>query len=205
MILRPVSPVSAFGPADLEAAGGVHEDARARCVELRELPEHRVDDLGHDVGREERLDVDLLAVLRADEHGVDTRRADRPRTRWIPGDLPSGRRYGIDACLAHVGEPPRQPVRQAMGSGMSSSVSRTGEAEHHALVPGAQRVEIVVRMTLAMLERVVHALRDVGRLLLDRGHDPAGLAVEPELGVRVADLRIVRRTIGRDVDLGCSW
>ena len=43
-------------------------------------------------------------------------------------------------------------------------------------------------MTLAVLERVVDAAGDVGRLLLDRRDDAAGVPVDPEVGVRVADL-----------------
>ena len=49
-----------------------------------------------------------------------------------------------------------------------------GEAEHQALVAGAARVD---------------AHRDVGRLLVDRREDGAGLGVEAVLGARVADRR----------------
>ena len=63
-----------------------------------------------------------------------------------------------------------------------------GVPEHHALVAGAEVVEVVARVLLALLERVVDADGDVGRLLLDRGDDAAGIAVEPELRVRIAHL-----------------
>ena len=60
-----------------------------------------------------------------------------------------------------------------------------GVSEHHPLVAGA---ELVLLDPLAGLERVVHPLRDVGRLLLDGGHRAAGLPVEPEAAIGVADL-----------------
>ena len=49
-------------------------------------------------------------------------------------------------------------------------------------------VEVVARVLLALLERMVDTDRDVGGLLLDRRDDAAGFAVEPELRVGVADL-----------------
>ena len=48
-----------------------------------------------------------------------------------------------------------------------------GVAEHQPLVAGAARID---------------ALRDVGRLFVDRRQHRAGLGVEPELGARVADV-----------------
>ena len=42
------------------------------------------------------------------------------------------------------------------------------------------------------LERLVDALRDVGRLLVERHHHAAGLRVEPVLGARVADVGEIR-------------
>jgi hypothetical protein len=76
-------------------------------------------------------------------------------------------------------------------------------AEHHSLVAGAGDVELVVVGGVgARLERVVHALRDVGGLLVDRVDHGAGVGREAEVGVRVADL--ANRLAGDlgDVDVG---
>ena len=62
-----------------------------------------------------------------------------------------------------------------------------GEAEHHALVARADAVERIAAGA-ARLERRVDALRDVGRLLVERHVDGAGVGVEAVLGARVADL-----------------
>ena len=60
-----------------------------------------------------------------------------------------------------------------------------GEAEHHPLVARAELVRIDA---LAGLERVVDALRDLGRLRLDGRDDAAGLVVESRGGIGVADV-----------------
>ena len=173
--------------ADLEAARGVHQDAHVRGVELGELAQHGVDDLGLDVGLQQRLDVDLFAVLGADQHGVD---AHGLAVLVLDRDLglAVGPQIRHDARLADVGQSPGQPVGHGDGHRHELVGVAAGEAEHHALVAGAELVEVVVGVALTMLEGVVHAARDVGRLLLDGGHHAAGLAVEPELRVRVADV-----------------
>ena len=56
-------------------------------------------------------------------------------------------------------------------------------------------------MLLTLLERVVHADRDVGGLLLDRGDHTTGVAVEPEPGIGVADLDDRVADDRRDVDI----
>ena len=88
----------------------------------------------------------------------------------------------------------------AMGSGISSSVSRQANPNIMPWSPGAERVELVARLALAVLERVVDAARDVGRLLLDGGDHAARLAVDAELRVRVADLGDRSADDRRDVD-----
>ncbi len=62
-------------------------------------------------------------------------------------------------------------------------------AEHHALVAGALLVELVLFTggTGPDLFGVVDALGDVGRLLVERHHHTAGVAVEAERFVVVAD------------------
>ena len=91
-----------------------------------------------------------------------------------------------------------------IGSGISSSVSLARVAEHHPLVAGADPVErVVVAGVVLHLVRRVDALRDVGRLLVDRDDHAARVGVEAVLGARVADLaRSAARTSARDVDVG---
>ena len=62
-----------------------------------------------------------------------------------------------------------------------------GVAEHHSLVAGAEQVERV-GVAVLRLVRLVHSLRDVGRLAVDGDDDAARLEVEAVLGARVADL-----------------
>ncbi len=62
----------------------------------------------------------------------------------------------------------------------------TGVPEHHPLVARAHLV-VVVGETVADLLGLVDAHRDVGRLLVDRRDDCAGVGIEPERATRVAD------------------
>ena len=89
------------------------------------------------------------------------------------------------AVAAHLGQAARDAVRERdrQRHQLIRLVGR--EAEHHSLVAGA---ELVGLPSLARLERVVDALRDVGRLLLDGRQGPAGLPVEAEPAVGVADV-----------------
>ncbi len=106
----------------------------------------------------------------------DRRDALRPVVLVLDRDLgltvrPQGRH---DPALPHLGEPARQPVGQHDREGHELLRLAAGVAEHHPLVPRAPRV---------------HALGDVGRLLVDGGDDGAGLVIEPVAGVVVPDLR----------------
>ena len=75
-------------------------------------------------------------------------------------------------------------------------------AEHHPLVAGADPVErVVVARVVLHLEGGVDALRDVGRLLVERDDDAAGLGVEAVLGARVADRGDPLAHEPRDVDV----
>ena len=87
-----------------------------------------------------------------------------------------------------------------IGSGISSSVSRVRVAEHHPLVAGADPVDRVGVAVLG-LERLVDALRDVRRLLVDRDHHAARLGVEAVLRARVADVRDRLADDRADVDV----
>ena len=180
MIFRPVRPVSALGPPISNRPVGL---TRMRF----ELAQHRVDHLGADVGRQERLDVDLLAMLGADQHGVDPL-GGRPLVRDRDLALAVRPQVGDHPRLAHVGQPLGEPVRHRDRQRHQLVGLAAGVPEHHPLVPGAEHVELVDRSTLAMLERLVDAPCDVGRLFLDRRDHPAGVAVDPEVGVGVPDL-----------------
>ena len=94
--------------------------------------------------------------------------------------LPSGRRNVDLAALAHLGEPLRELVRVAdrRRHELGRLVARV--AEHQALIAGA--LLLVEALALG------HALRDVGRLRLDRREHGAGVAVEAHLRARVADV-----------------
>ena len=75
-----------------------------------------------------------------------------------------------------------------------------GVAEHHPLVARSLTVQRV-GVTVLLLVRVVDALRDVGRLLVDCDDDAARLGVEAELRARVADLPDPASDELRDVDI----
>ena len=90
--------------------------------------------------------------------------------------------------LAHFGEPLRDAVREhdRQRHQLARLVRRV--AEHHSLVARADPVErIVVAGSCCSSYARVDALRDVGRLLVERDDHAARLGVEPVLGARVAD------------------
>ncbi len=95
-----------------------------------------------------------------------------------PGDL---------ARVPGGGEAPRQTVCEGDGQRHHLRRLTTGEAEHQPLVAGATGI---------------HSLGDVGRLRVDGRQHGAGLAVEAEAGLRVADLLDHPAGHGREVDVG---
>ena len=87
-----------------------------------ELAENLLDDLRLDVGTQERLEIDLLAVLRADEHRVDAHRlVVDVLDRYLA--LAVGRRYGTSPALRTSESRRESRWAIAIGIGMSSSVS----------------------------------------------------------------------------------
>ena len=138
------------------------------------------------------LDLDRAAVLVADRH---LRLAVRAEIRHQVG-------------AAHLGEPMSELVRQRDRERHELLRLARGVAEHHPLVAGAGDVELVVVGRVgARLVGLVHSLRDVGRLLVDRGDHGAAVAVEPVAPAAVADLadrlardlRDVHVHVGRDL------
>ena len=102
--------------------------------------------------------------------------------------------------LAHLREPVRDPVRELDRQRHQLGRLVGGVAEHHPLVAGADLVDRVA-VAVLHLERLVDALRDVGRLLVERDDDAAGVGVEAVLGARVADLGHRLADEPRDVDV----
>src|SRR5690625_2660872 len=78
--------------------------------------------------------------------------------------LAVGAQVGEGAMLAYLGEAMRQPVREGDGQGHQLVRLVAGVAEHDPLVAGAGEVEVVVALGLS---RLVYALSDVGRLLVE--------------------------------------
>ena len=136
---------------------------------------------------EDLLLGDLLAVLDADEDGVDA--AGTAVVVVLDRDL--GLAVGAGpaqrAVAAGDGELPGELVRHLDRRGHQLRGLVAGEPEHHSLVAGAA---------------VVHPERDVRRLLVDADQDAAGLPVDPVLGPRVADLLDGLADQAGDVDVG---
>ena len=190
MILRPVSPQSACGPPSSKLPVGLHEDLEVVVGEL--LREQRPDDVLDEVGLDHRVDVDARAVLGRDEHG---REPLRLAVLVLDRDLglAVGPQVRQHAGLADLGEPVREPVREPDRHRHQVFGLVAGVAEHHPLVAGADLV-VVVAGAGPLLDGLVDAHRDVGRLLVDRRDDAAGVAVEAERLAVVADARTVSRT-----------
>src|ERR671918_2522845 len=188
-----------LGSADLEPSGRVHQNPYIVGVDLV-LAQNRIDHLCLHVRREERLDVHLLAVLRTEEDGVDpcghtAPVLDRDLTLTV------GPKVRHDPRLADVGEALGQAMRQGDRQRHQLVGLAARESEHHPLVAGAERVQLVGGVALAMLERVVHAAGDVRRLLLDRRDDSAGVPVDAEVRVRISDIDDRVADDLRDVDV----
>ncbi len=185
----------AVRPADDEDAGRV--DVQDEAVI------HQV--LGEDGREDVRADVrlDLLArrvgrVLRRDHDRVDAR--DRaPVLGVLDRDLALGVRPEVGhrvARAAEHGQALEQAVREAQRERHQLVGLAAGVAEHHALVACA--------LLGVDARALVDALGDVGALLVDRREDAAGLRVELQRGVRVADPldRLADDLLDVDVSLG---
>ena len=161
--------------ADDEAARGV--DQVADVVANQFLRQHRLDDLlDHRFGD---LGVrHFRVVLGRHHHGVDRHRL---AVDVLDGDLALRIRAqpGQPAVLAQFA----LALHDAVGIVDRKRHQRwrlvAGIAEHQALVARAL-VEVVVI-------GIVDALGDVGGLLVDGGEDRAGLVVETDVGIVVAD------------------
>ena len=154
----------AHRPSDHEAPGRVDEVARAAVEQVGRdrRPRRRARAL-----RPRGRQLDLGIVLGADEDGMD---AGRPAIGVVlDGDLALsvGTQERQGSVLSHLRQPARDSVSENDRHRHELVGLVAGVAEHHSLVAGP---ELVVLDSLARLEGVVDALRDVGRLLLDRRH-----------------------------------
>ena len=212
MILRPVRPASPTGPPITNLPVGLTRKLRPAVVEqlllVVELArQHRVHDVLPQVRLDQRLRVHAVLVLGRDQHALDL---DRPAVLVAHRHLRLAVRpqVGHQLGAAHLGQPVRQLVRERDRHRHELLGLARGVAEHHALVAGAGHVELVVVGRVgARLVGLVDALRDVGRLLVDRGDHGAAVAVEPVAAAAVADLadrlagdlRDVHVHVGRDL------
>ena len=176
MILRPVSPVSPFGPADDEAPGRVYEVLHF----LRDhvLRQDRLQDLlDHGFGK--RLVPDLRGMLGREHDGVDLGRA---------ATVVAHRHLRLG-----VGPEPRQPAGMAQFRLLLHQAVREVDRQRHQLwrlVAGVAEHESLVARALLEVESaaLVDALRDVRRLLVVGDEHAAAAVVDPVLRVVVADV-----------------
>ncbi len=200
MILRPVRPQSACGPPSSKVPVGLTRTSRPLVVEVRR--EQRVDHVLDQIGLDQRLGIEARLMLGRDQHGAQR---TRHAVLVVDGDLrlPVGPQVREDPRLADLREAVREAVRQPdrQRHEVVGLVARV--AEHHPLVTGALAVEEVLAGGAdAGLEGGVDALRDVGRLRVDRGHHTAGVAVEADGLAVVADRLDRLADDGRDLDVG---
>ena len=184
--LAPGQPAVAHRAADHEPTGGVDQEA---AVQLALVVQVGRDDRGDHVLPQVLANVGLRAlfVLGRDQQLLD---ADRPAVDIADADLglAVGAQIGQCLVLADLGQAPGQPVGQGDRQRHQLRGLVGGVAEHHPLVAGPGQIELVVAAGAgAGLKRLVDALGDVRRLLVDRVDDRAGLVVKAHVGVRVAD------------------
>ena len=206
MILRPGQAGVADRAADHELAGRVDEEVVAAVVEqlllvVQLARQDRMHDVLPQVRLDQRLRVHAVLVLGRDQHPLDL---DRAAVLVADGHLRLAVRAQVRHHLgaAHLRQPLRKLVRQRDRQRHQLARLARRVAEHHALVARARDVQrIVVGRVGARLVGLVHTLRDVGRLLVDRGDHRAAVGVEPVAVARVADLadRLARDL--RDVDV----
>ena len=144
-------------------------------------------------------------MLGRDQHALDLDRALNPAlVDLVPHRhlrLPVGTEVRKHVRLAHLGETLREPVRD-QDRKRHELVRLAGRvAEHHPLVAGAEEVDRV-DVSVLRLVRLVHPLRDIRRLLVDRDDDTARLEVESVLRPRVANLGDPFANHRADVDVG---
>ena len=185
---------------ELERAGGV--DEHLVVVAGEHLGHGGLDHVLDEVVAHLAVDVDAGAVLARDQHG-----GERLGPAVLVDDahlrLPVGAQVVEDAFLADRGEAAGETVREPDRHRHEVVGVVAGVPEHHALVAGADLV-VVVGETVADLLGLVDALRDVGRLLVDRRDHRARVGVEAVGAARVADAAhgVAHGALVVDVGLG---
>ena len=175
----------AHGTANDKASGGVH-------IDVGVVPRHVLgghdgsDDVLDEVGLDLAHVLDLGGVLRGDD---DSRDLDGLAVLVAHRDLglAVGAQVAQGSVVAHGGQSLGQAARQVVRHGHEGLGLVGGIAKHHALVAGADQVDGVGGGAGLGLERLVDALGDIGRLLVDEVHDAAGIAVKTELCAVVAN------------------
>ena len=154
--------------ADHELPGRVDEDevlVLETLLVVERVRQDRMEDVLDQVGLDQRLRVEPVAVLRRDEDALDLDRALAAVLVDLVADrdlrLAVGPQVREHVGLAHLGEPLADLVRELdrQRHQLVGLVRRV--AEHHSLVAGADTVERVVVAVLG-LEGIVDTLRDVG-------------------------------------------
>ena len=187
----------AHRPADHELAGRVDVDEVALLEPFLVVEvgrQDRAQDALDQVGLDQRLGVATIGMLGRDEDLLDLDRRLPALVVHLVANrhlcLAVGPQVGQVADLAHLGEPLADLVGEHDRERHQLRRLASRVAEHHPLVARAGLVErIVVGRIVLGLVGGVDTLRDVGRLLVDRHDDAAGVRVEAPLRVRVADLR----------------
>ncbi|VWM24835.1 Uncharacterised protein [Collinsella intestinalis] len=194
----------AHGAAYHEATGGVHIEVRALPRDSGGLHDGRNHMLAH-VCLDDVHVLDLGRMLRGDDDGLD---GDGLAALVAHGDLglAVGAQVRQRAIVAHRGEALGQTAGQVMRHGHERGRLVGRVAEHHALVARADEVERVGGAAGLGIKGLVHALRDVGALLVDEVEHAAGVAVKAELGAVVPDAAddLACDVLNVDVGLGAN-
>ena len=181
MILRPVSPASPIGPPVTNRPVGLTWMIGSVSRSSRGI----VGRTTASVMSSRRRSTSTSGSCWAETTTVRTATGVPLRYSTVIWVLPSGRRYGSCPDLRDAASCRAIRCASAIGSGMSSGVSRQANPN---IIPWSPAPSSLRRRAVANLEGRVDALGDVRRLALDRHQRAAGLVVEPVVGARVADV-----------------
>ena len=170
------------GTALDEAAGGI-DIVLGVLIQHVGGDDHPDDLLDHVLA--DLLQGDVRVVLGGDDHGVHPDRAVVLVILHRDLALAVRPHVGHQAGLADQGHLLAQLLGQRQGQGHQLGGLVAGVAEHHALVASALAQLGVATL---VLQGLIDAHGDVGRLLVDGSDDAAGVAVEAVLAAVIADV-----------------